>query len=283
MAIKGKNRHRAMVLLGPAAAALMVLGACSSTPDAGGGSTAPVSGSTGATAPAAAPNEGGLGAGGGVIGAPALSVGSVTPTSLDPTSADPTSPDPTSSTPDGTAQNGTTGSTTNTTTSESEATPTSRTTGSKPPRTTTPPPQTTQLCPACGDSAPFTDTTTLDPAAFPGVNSAVGFTSPSGNIQCSFADDGSNAACQIEEHTYDLPADLDCHGGGAEGGAVEVDATGAHFRCAGDYFTGGPVLGYGQSLIVGDYGCASRETGVQCINLVTGQAFVLTKAFYQFT
>lgn len=135
-------------------------------------------------------------------------------------------------------------------------------------------------CPACGEGPTFGDTETQDNADFAGLVTSVGFTTPSGNINCGFTD--AAVVCQIQDKTYQVPTTEVCDGAGADGGTVEVDGSGAHFLCAGGLEGGGPTLEYGQSLVVGDFGCASRETGVQCVNLTTGSAFILSKASYQF-
>lgn len=124
----------------------------------------------------------------------------------------------------------------------------------------------------------FVGSRLVDAADFPGLVSDIGFQTPSGNIFCGFYGDG--VVCQIGEYDY-TPPEFDC-GSSGWGFNFGVDATGGGFMfCAGDVEGGGPVLDYGDQIVVGDYHCVSRETGVTCVNAAVGGGFSLARAGYE--
>lgn len=126
---------------------------------------------------------------------------------------------------------------------------------------------------------PFQDSDLVDPASFPGLVTDIGFQSPSGNIACGFYDDG--VACQIAEYDFEIPPRPDECGDTGWGFNFAVDDIGGFMFCAGDVEGGGPALGYGQQLAVGDYHCVSREEGVTCIDAVSGGGFTLARDAYE--
>lgn len=123
----------------------------------------------------------------------------------------------------------------------------------------------------------------VHPSDFPGLVTAFGFTTPSGNIMCGFLDDnGPGVTCQIVKFTYD-PGKGDCRGMGVWGAAITmVDGKSPTFICAGDVESGGRELPYGSRIEVDESGCMSQSDGVTCFDLSTGVGFHLSKGGYEF-
>ena len=109
-----------------------------------------------------------------------------------------------------------------------------------------------------------------------GVNSDLGFASPSGNIQCYL---GYNAHCLIRDHTYASPRRPDtCIG--RNDNALAVDPTGlSYFVCnTADDLGSNRALPFGSSLISAGFACLSTASGVKCASLSSGHGFVLSRA-----
>ena len=105
---------------------------------------------------------------------------------------------------------------------------------------------------------------------------------PSGNIACGMGPD-DYARCEVRNATFSpppKPADCQLDWGSAVG--VEGSAEGA-FICHGDTVQNpdAPVLGYGESSVVGPIRCDSSAAGVKCENTETGHGFTLAKKKYQ--
>ncbi len=125
----------------------------------------------------------------------------------------------------------------------------------------------------------FDGATLVDASAFKGTVTDAGFSSPSGNITCGIQD--GTVVCQIDKFTYTPPAH-DC-GASGWGFNFKLEASGPAFLfCAGDVESGGPVLGYGQQIVVGEVHCVSREDGITCRNTASGDGFRLSEAAYTF-
>ncbi|MFY0406955.1 DUF6636 domain-containing protein [Solicola sp. PLA-1-18] len=108
------------------------------------------------------------------------------------------------------------------------------------------------------------------------VGAIASFTTPTGNIGCYIGSQG--ARCDIRERSFEPPAEPESCGL-AWGNSLEVGADGAGFACVGDTVMGSDtILKYGNSTLVGDYGCTSATTGVTCVNRSTGHGFSLSRA-----
>lgn len=111
------------------------------------------------------------------------------------------------------------------------------------------------------------------------IGSIDSFTSPTGNIGCYISSD--SARCDIRDRTFSPPPEPEeC--GLDWGNSVEVAADVAGFACVGDTVMGSEAtLKYGNSTVVGDFGCRSTETGVTCINRKTMHGFLISRAAVQ--
>ena len=93
------------------------------------------------------------------------------------------------------------------------------------------------------------------------------FTSPSGNIACNMSTAGG-VSCWIGEKqwTIDESSEPDCEFD--FGNAVDVTDAGVSFPCYSDFGwdRDGPVLAYGDRMVVGEFSCTSAENGVTCAN-----------------
>lgn len=128
--------------------------------------------------------------------------------------------------------------------------------------------------------AAFDGARTMRAADFHGVVTDIGFSSPSGNINCGFFG-ADGVVCQITEYDYSIPPKPAECGDTGWGFNFGVDATGGGFMfCAGDVEGGGPKLAYGQQIVVGDYRCVSRESGITCVNTAVHGGFELARAGY---
>ncbi|GAB2620212.1 hypothetical protein [Pseudactinotalea suaedae] len=106
------------------------------------------------------------------------------------------------------------------------------------------------------------------------------FATPSGNIWCTIGD--SAAVCQIDVIDYQPPQIEGCADNELAGKIVQVSAEGAEYPCPTENIPGAAaadrtVLDYDQTTAVGDYMCASSETGVTCTNLSAGHRFTITR------
>ncbi len=104
------------------------------------------------------------------------------------------------------------------------------------------------------------------------------FLTPSRNIGCQIS--ARLVRCDILEHTYGDPRKpADCAGDYGQSLAVDTQGIG-QFVCVSDtvVMRTAPVLQYGSSTSVGDFGCTSRQTGITCYNLLTEHGFELSQA-----
>jgi len=111
-----------------------------------------------------------------------------------------------------------------------------------------------------------------------GVGDVSSFVTPSRNIGCLIVP--QSVRCDILEHTYGDPRKpADCQGDYGQSIAVGRRGIG-QFVCVTDTVVAldTPVLRYGTSTTVGDFGCTSAPTGVTCYNLLTEHGFALSRA-----
>ena len=118
-------------------------------------------------------------------------------------------------------------------------------------------------------------------AALPQVRHSATFSSPSGNIGCAVYDSravGREARCDIAQHSWQAPPKpKSCPVDWGNGLAVGRTGKG-HFLCAGDTTLGASkVLGYGEHIRVGRFRCASKTSGMTCVNVRNGHGFSLSR------
>ena len=128
--------------------------------------------------------------------------------------------------------------------------------------------------PAAGDLAD--GATVVDGAAF--GTDASEFRSPTGNIECRMADDGSR--CTIGSRKWQLPPSAtECP---PANGTVVLSGSGPAFAsCEPSSARSGAALGYDQALRRGDVTCVSRRDGVECRDASTGHGFAVARADYR--
>jgi hypothetical protein len=117
-----------------------------------------------------------------------------------------------------------------------------------------------------------------EPRQLPNVVGAVPrFLTPSRNIGCAISNGG--ARCDIRQHVYREPKKpAGCQG--AYGQSIAVATTSvAAFVCVTDTVIAprAPVLAYGTSTVVGDFGCTSRQNGIRCFYLPSKHGFWLSQ------
>jgi hypothetical protein len=103
------------------------------------------------------------------------------------------------------------------------------------------------------------------------------FLTPSRNIGCAISTD--SVRCDIVERSYDLPEKpADCDGDFGQSISVGRDGI-ATFVCVTDTVVdpGAPVLPYGTSTEVGDFGCTSSEAHIACYHLGSEHGFELSR------
>ncbi len=104
------------------------------------------------------------------------------------------------------------------------------------------------------------------------VGAVPSFLTPSHNIGCLVTSDA--ARCDIRQHSYKSPPKPDtCNGD--YGQSIEVTREGvAGFICVTDTVVNpkAPILKYGTSTVVGDFGCTSTEAGIHCYYLKSDPA-----------
>jgi hypothetical protein len=112
------------------------------------------------------------------------------------------------------------------------------------------------------------------------------FTTPSHNIACLLSDpsptsDGT-ARCDVAQRSWTVPPKpAHCVGDYGAGASVS-GAEKATLTCASDAVAdpGLRVLQYGQAVSYGGVVCDSEETGMRCVNTVTGHGFRVARASY---
>ena len=128
--------------------------------------------------------------------------------------------------------------------------------------------------PAAGDVAD--GATVADGGAFGG--DVLTFRSPTGNIECRMADDGSR--CTISKRGWQLPPTApDCP---PSNGTVVLSGSGPAFAsCEPSSARSASSLDYDQALRRGEVTCVSRRDGVECRDASTGHGFAVARADYR--
>ena len=99
------------------------------------------------------------------------------------------------------------------------------------------------------------------------------FSSPSGNITCSFTADG--VSCGIKESDWAEDGYASCSG--SQVGVLTASKDSAGQSCESAVPGGGNALAYGAAAAKGDYACHSTQDGISCWNTKTGQSFALAR------
>jgi hypothetical protein len=110
-------------------------------------------------------------------------------------------------------------------------------------------------------------------------DSADGFRSPTGNIQCMFFDDDASIRCNIADKTTPLPPrPQDCELDWGNDFSLDETSRRGVLMCVGDTIVGDyPELAYGETFERGNISCVSERSGVTCTN-GRGAGFALSRA-----
>lgn len=123
---------------------------------------------------------------------------------------------------------------------------------------------------------PSASATTEEPVKYPAPAGAItvdSFSSPSGNITCSFTADG--VSCGIGESDWAEDGFASCTGNKV--GVLTATKDKAGQSCESASPNGGNALAYGAAATKGDYACHSTQDGISCWNTKTGQSFALAR------
>ncbi|MGI5129600.1 protein kinase domain-containing protein [Pseudonocardia sp. CA-107938] len=106
------------------------------------------------------------------------------------------------------------------------------------------------------------------------------FRTPSGNIACRM--DPNEVRCDVGDRTWTVPArPPGCTGAWATGATISGSGEGT-LSCVADDLGGSPaVLGYGESVRLGQLVCVSRQTGVRCENGATLHGFAVSRTSFE--
>mgnify|MGYP000900187858 CR=1 FL=1 len=101
------------------------------------------------------------------------------------------------------------------------------------------------------------------------------FSSPSGNISCTLADD--SVTCTINEHSF-TPSDASCKNSSSSPvtWTVKKDGT-ATSSCGTSFSSTGAQLAYGSAAKNNSFACTSADNGIECWSQVTGKGFILNR------
>ena len=135
-------------------------------------------------------------------------------------------------------------------------------------------PSTSSSAPA--QATPSPSATTEEPVKYPAPADAItvdSFSSPSGNITCSFTADG--VSCGIKESDWAEDGYASCSG--SQVGVLSATKDKAGQSCENAVPGGGNALAYGATATKGDFACHSTEDGISCWNTKTGQSFALAR------
>ena len=135
-------------------------------------------------------------------------------------------------------------------------------------------PSTSSSAPA--QATPSPSATTEEPVKYPAPAGAItvdSFSSPSGNITCSFTADG--VSCGIKESDWAEDGYASCSG--SQVGVLSATKDEAGQSCESAVPGGGNALAYGATATKGDFACHSTEDGISCWNTKTGQSFALAR------
>ena len=109
------------------------------------------------------------------------------------------------------------------------------------------------------------------------------FSTPSGNISCGSAFADSWVLCWVGENTWPSIPTPTCEVGDWGDNWVTVSNEGVkRGACLSEqpFPMPGEVLPYGSSVSIGDSACRSESTFLACVNVGTGNGFVISKAIY---
>ena len=129
---------------------------------------------------------------------------------------------------------------------------------------------------SASDPTPSASATTEEPVKYPAPAGAItvdSFSSPSGNITCSFTADG--VSCGIGESDWAEDGYASCSG--SKVGVVSASKDKAGQSCESAAPSGGNALAYGAAATKGDFACHSTQDGISCWNTKTGQSFALAR------
>ena len=135
-------------------------------------------------------------------------------------------------------------------------------------------PSTSSSAPA--QATPSPSATTEEPVKYPAPAGAItvdSFSSPSGNITCSFTADG--VSCGIKESDWAEDGYASCSG--SQVGVLSATKDKAGQSCESAVPGGGNALAYGAAATKGDFACRSTQDGISCWNTKTGQSFALAR------
>ena len=135
-------------------------------------------------------------------------------------------------------------------------------------------PSTSSSAPA--QATPSPSATTEEPVKYPAPAGAItvdSFSSPSGNITCSFTADG--VSCGIKESDWAEDGYASCSG--SQVGVLSATKDKAGQSCESAVPGGGNALAYGAAATKGDFACHSTQDGISCWNTKTGQSFALAR------
>lgn len=135
-------------------------------------------------------------------------------------------------------------------------------------------PSTSSSAPA--QATPSPSATTEEPVKYPAPADAItvdSFSSPSGNITCSFTADG--VSCGIKESDWAEDGYASCSG--SQVGVLTATKDKAGQSCESAVPGGGNALAYGATATKGDFACHSTQDGISCWNTKTGQSFALAR------
>ena len=135
-------------------------------------------------------------------------------------------------------------------------------------------PSTSSSAPA--QATPSPSATTEEPVKYPAPAGAItvdSFSSPSGNITCSFTADG--VSCGIKESDWAEDGYASCSG--SQVGVLSATKDKAGQSCESAVPGGGNALAYGAAATKGDFACYSTQDGISCWNTKTGQSFALAR------
>ena len=129
---------------------------------------------------------------------------------------------------------------------------------------------------APAQATPSPSATTEEPVKYPAPADAItvdSFSSPSGNITCSFTADG--VSCGIKESDWAEDGYASCSG--SQVGVLSATKDKAGQSCESAVPGGGNALAYGAAATKGDFACYSTQDGISCWNTKTGQSFALAR------
>ena len=135
-------------------------------------------------------------------------------------------------------------------------------------------PSTSSSAPA--QATPSPSATTEEPVKYPAPADAItvdSFSSPSGNITCSFTADG--VSCGIKESDWAEDGYASCSG--SQVGVLSASKDSAGQSCESAVPGGGNALAYGAAATKSDFACHSTQDGISCWNTKTGQSFALAR------